>query len=303
MSHEFFPQPPPTKILLATDLSPGSDRALDRASQLARQWNAELLIVHAIESGQPILSGRDDLPSWRRPPIPRLSVERQIRRDLRDEVNNFTVHVEEGDPTQVILEAAEREACDLVILGSPRSELFGRLLYRSTVEQLVRKSPISVLVVKTRPNGPYKHVLVGTDFTDESRYGLQVASSYLPESQMTVMHAFDLPYRSLLSDSALSSDFAAMETATIREFVNEAVVGAPDRARIRTLIEHGPPDLMLSRYVDEKHADLTVIGAYGRGRLFHLLVGGHTPRIMDTVPSDVLLIRAQRGQLPTPAEE
>lgn len=45
------------------------------------------------------------------------------------------------------------------------------------------------------------------------------------------------------------------------------------RVRIRKVVEHGPPDLMLGRYVQDHHADLSVIGAYGRGFIFHLMVG------------------------------
>src|SRR5690606_22346732 len=81
----------------------------------------------------------------------------------------------------------------------------------SMIENLVRKSPASVLVVKSRPNGPYGHVLVGTDFTEESRYGLEVAAGYFPDCRFTVMHGFEMPYKSFLSDTPLSRDFAAME--------------------------------------------------------------------------------------------
>lgn len=293
MAEQGAPKIPPKKILLATDLSSRADRALDRAAQLARQWRAQLLIVHAIERRSDGLSDRADLPSWRRPPDRTSAIERQIRRDLREEVEQLAIHIEEGPPGQVILDAAEREDCDLVVLGTARDELFGRNLLGSTVEHLVRKSPVSVLVVKARPNGPYHHVLVGTDFSEESRYGLEVATTLLPVSHFTLMHAFEMPYRALLNDSTLSHDFAAMEQATIRDFLSEAAVADEARSRIKTTIEHGPPDLMLRRYVEEQHADLTVIGAYGRGLLFHMLVRGNTPSIMDSVPSDVLLVRAR----------
>lgn len=299
MSEQIAPMPPPGKILLATDLRSRSDRALDRAAQLARQWNAPLVIVHAMES-RPVRASElaDPLPSWRRPPSLAISIERQIRRDLREQVNQLSIHVEEGNPAQVILDAVDREGCDLIILGTARDELFGRIFSGSTGEYLMRKSPASVLVVRARPNGPYNHVLVGTDFTEESRYGLEVAAGSFPHAQMTVMHAFDLPYRSLLSDTPLSHDFAAMERATIQEFVSQAKLTDEVRSSIRTTIEHGPPELMLRRYVEEKHADLTVIGAYGRGRLYQMLVSGNTPRIVDSVPNDILLVRAQRAGVP-----
>ena len=293
-------KPPPTKILLATDLSGRGDRALDRAAQLARQWGAQLLIVHAIDPNAASLSeAADPLPSWRRSPDPALAIQDQIRRDLREEVEQLKIHIDVGDSAQVILDTAEREGSDLIIVGLSRDESLGQILLGSTVERLVRKSPVSVLVVKSRPSGPYRHVLVGTDFTEESRYGLEFATASFPNCQFTVMHGFEMPYESFRSDTPLSRDFAAMERDSIEEFVRDAALGDQVRARIRTMIEHGPPDLMLRRYVEEQHADLTVIGAYGRGFLFHLLVGGTTPRIVDSVTSDILLVRAHRAEAST----
>lgn len=112
---------------------------------------------------------------------------------------------------------------------------------------------------------------------------------------------FEMPYRGILTDPNLSRDFASLEQKAIEEFVRDAAIEDPVRSEIRTIIEHGPPDLMLCRFVEEHQADLTVIGAYGRGLLFHLLIGGNAPRIVDWVPSDILLVRARRED-PTSAE-
>src|SRR3546814_7254277 len=64
---------PPHSILLATDLSHRCDRALDRAVQLAQQWSARLLVVHAVEKEVDesySLHSIYDVPSWRRPADP-----------------------------------------------------------------------------------------------------------------------------------------------------------------------------------------------------------------------------------------
>src|SRR5690606_35687606 len=114
---------PPGKILLATDLSAHGDRALDRGAQLARQWGAELLVVHAIDpkavSGlESALPRAMDLsPSWRPAPDPAVALRDRIRRDLREEVDQLRIHIEEGDPTDVVLATVEREGCDLIIVG------------------------------------------------------------------------------------------------------------------------------------------------------------------------------------------
>lgn len=296
MIDQNWPRSPPRKILLATDLSSRGDRALDRAAQLARQWSAQLVIVHAIEQapGRPVWSEFEDAPSWRRPPDARAAIERQIRRDLREEVEDLQIHIEEGDPVRVILDAIDREECDLVVMGTARDELFGRMLLGDTVEHLVRRSPVSVLVVKARPSGPYRHILVGADFTDESRHGLSVAVDLFPDASFILMHAFEMPYRALMADSQLSHDFAAMERSTIATFLEETALPEEVRARIHPLIEHGPPEVMIRKYVVEQAADLTVIGAFGRGVMFHLFIGGTARRIVDATPSDVLVVRARR---------
>jgi GNAT superfamily N-acetyltransferase len=79
-----------------------------------------------------------------------------------------------------------------------------------------------VLVVKRRPHGAYRKVLVGDDFTKEARHGLEVAVHLFPDAGFTLMHAHEMAYGRLLLDSQLSEAFGEMERATIRESLSEA---------------------------------------------------------------------------------
>ena len=288
-----WPTIPPKRILLATDLSGRGDRALDRATQLASQWDAELIIVHALEGDSLELPEYQGLPSWRRPPAGPSIVERQIREDVRGPCPRLRVLVEEGPAGQVILDAVEREQADLIVLGLGRSRPLGSGIGR-TIDELFRRSPASVLVVKKRPNGPYHHLLVGTDFTPEARHGLEVAGRLFPDAAMAVMHAYEMPYRGAMLDTQLGRDFGELETSTLRAFLNESTLPREQRDRVFPLVEHGPPEVMLSAYVVERGADLTVIGAYERSKLFHVVVVGKGPRIVEAVPSDILVVRAER---------
>jgi len=290
-----WPSIPPRRLLLATDLSGRSDRALDRAAELANLWDAELVIVHALESEGAAVSDYAGLPSWRRAPDDLSALEAQIREEVRGDCPRLKVHVEDGPALKVILDAAERERCDLIIVGAGRQRAFGWPPLGRTIDELFRRSPVSVLVVKKRPRGPYGHILVGTDFTEEARHGLEVSAALFPDAIMTLMHAFEMPYRSFLLDSQLGRDFGEMEHASLSAFADEASLPEGARARLNILTEHGPPEAMLSAYVVEQGADLTVIGAYERGRLFHTVIVGKGPRIVEAAPSDVLVVRPWQG--------
>src|SRR3546814_19299167 len=75
----------PRRMALATDLSHRCDRALDRALLVARAWQAELTVIHALAPPETmtLFGSLRDLPSWRRPPDP---VRKARDRNSRDRV-------------------------------------------------------------------------------------------------------------------------------------------------------------------------------------------------------------------------
>jgi nucleotide-binding universal stress UspA family protein len=151
-----------------------------------------------------------------------------------------------------MLDAAAGEGVDLIVVGLGRQRPFGMGGVGRTVDELFRRSPVSVLVVKRRPNGAYSHLLVGTDFTPEARRGLEVAGKLFPDAMIAVMHAYETPYRGVMLDTPLGRDFGELESSTLRNFLAEAELSDEQRARILPLVEHGPPEAMLSSYVWSK---------------------------------------------------
>lgn len=282
----------PRRILLATDLTSRSDRAQDRSLQLAHEWNAELHIVHAVREPQSAAIGASPLDPPERYPDVCDDASRRIRRDLDADVA-ATLHIEEKvSPAEGILAVAEREACDLIVLGEARDRLFGPAL-EGTIEQVVRKSPASVLLVRDRPRRPYRQLLVGTDFTDEAQQAMVMAAGLFPDASITLMHVFSVPYASLLDAPPDVRDWVATHTETLSAHIAAAPLPADRKASIRRIVEHGPLGATLRRHVVEQAVDLTVIGAHPRGMLFDAFVG-NSRRIVDAVQGDILMVRALR---------
>lgn len=60
------------------------------------------------------------------------------------------MRVEEGDISEKIVEVAEEERCDLIVLGANKSKKFlSRLFYGSVVADIIDRAPCPVYVVRS----------------------------------------------------------------------------------------------------------------------------------------------------------
>lgn len=138
------------RLLLATDLSEASSSATDEAFELAARLGARLLVVSVIDPRSLLLPGgrfraRIDQVRERREQQAQALVERG--RDLGLDVS-FLVWT--GDPGDMIVEAAEAERVDMVLVGSHGRGAVGRFFIGSVSEHVVRHAPCPVLVVRPR---------------------------------------------------------------------------------------------------------------------------------------------------------
>lgn len=145
-------QPPPAhdRVLLATDLSAASGGATDEAFSLARRLGAALLVVSVIDPRSLRLPGdrwseRVDQVRERRESAAKQLVERGRREGVA-----VTFLVWEGDPGEAIVEAAEAEGADLILVGSHGRGGVGRALLGSVSDYVVRHATCPVLVVRQR---------------------------------------------------------------------------------------------------------------------------------------------------------
>ncbi|MBK9663897.1 MAG: universal stress protein [Nitrosomonas sp.] len=179
-------------LLLASDLSSRCDRATDRAAQLAQAWKAKLLVVHAIDPAYAVRYAKmtKELPSWRRPEDYQ-TVGRAIEYGFGVLKIDAEVYITEGIPHEVVLEAARRENSDLVITGLGRDESLARTQFGSTLDKLLQELPVPLMIVRRRVRGPYRHVVIATDFSPASQPALETAIRWFGDAQLTLFHAYE----------------------------------------------------------------------------------------------------------------
>lgn len=290
---------PPKQILLATDLSPRCDRALDRAAALAAQWQSRLVVLHVLETFDASAVEGRPLPSWRRPPDPAILARKHVLADLGGVADQASVRIEEGDPADAIMRTVETEGCDLIVIGIARNELLGRFSLGRTVDRLLRRARVPLLVVTNRPRRPYGDIVVATDFSEPSRHALEAAARFFPEQRVTIFHAYDAPMAGRMADSSsYRRDYRKVVAKQCEEFLQE-VDKPPTWQEPHVLIEDGSPSLLLRDYVRENEADLVVLGTHGRSGLLEVFIGSVAKAILDEVPCDALVIRKPHAAVET----
>lgn len=288
---------PSKRILLATDLRARCDRALDRAASLAADWRAKLVVLHVFEDPKADISDvAGSLPSWWRPPDPVRTATRQLLADIGAVAKKATIVIEEGEPAEAILRTAEAEGSELIVTSTARDEPLGRFLLGRTVGRLLRRARVPLLVVKNRPRGSYRHIVVATDFSESSRHALEAALRFFPERRRTVFHAYEAPLAGLTGDPAsYRREYREVAAQDCEAFL-QSVDKPKDRWQYpHVLIEYGAPDRLLRDYVQDKDAELVVLGTHGRSALLEVLLGSVAKQIMDGLPCDALVVREPRA--------
>ncbi|MEX1138197.1 MAG: universal stress protein [Bacteroidota bacterium] len=138
-------------ILVPTDLSAFSLEALRYAQEIADPSSTEIILLHALNRNEEIRMARfqsDPLElDARKKLIHLLTRQGMIRRDLR-------IMLASKSPLASILEAIERLKIELVVMTTHGRTGFSHALAGSLAEQVVRLSPIPVLVVKVPGQEP-----------------------------------------------------------------------------------------------------------------------------------------------------
>ena len=154
-------------ILVPLDGSKVAAQALPLAARLARQSNAKLHLLSAIQVEYPAFVSPiavDTMPLI--PDVNALWSQAQdylanvVSGDLYNGLEIVTT-VDTGEPAQMIVDSAEDAEADLIIMTTHGRSGFSRWALGSVTERVLRHAPCPVLAV--RENTTIKHILIALD--------------------------------------------------------------------------------------------------------------------------------------------
>jgi nucleotide-binding universal stress UspA family protein len=140
------------KILVPTDFSECADAALNYATELARKFDAELMLFHVVAMPMLYPTGSElaTAPLFEVTAAAeahaRGTLDTQAQR-LGLPAGRVTVRTIVGMPVTEILDVVEKEHFDLIVMGTHGRGVIDHLLLGSVAERVVRKAAVPVLTV------------------------------------------------------------------------------------------------------------------------------------------------------------
>lgn len=267
-----------TSVLVATDLSARCDRAVDRAAQLASEWNTRLKVVHVLE----------EAPKGK---IGAQLTEEAVRATLPNPAFPADILLLTGSPPAVIATTAEEEGSGVIVTGVARFNDLRDYVLGTAVDYIIRHASIPVLVVKQRPHSAYRTILVATDLSESSRSALVHAAGLFPEASLHLVHAARVPFETWLDTEQARVELQADAKHKLATFLNHPDIAQDIRDRVEVQIGYGEIGTVLDTAMAETNADLLVLGHNGASGLRQATLGSTAASLLSWAPLDTLMMR------------
>ncbi len=266
-------------ILVATDLGPAGDQAIESGDAWRKRYDGKLIVLHVTARA----NQHDEA-------LARLGERvRALAPDAGAELL-----VVDGSSAERILEVAKNVSAELIVLGG-REASGTRWIFGAVAERVVAHAHVPVLVA--RPDfGSAQHVLAATDFSEPSLPAVAAAHEIAQRfgAPVTITHCVE-PAAEYTALSALANtEGADPETISVaRNRLREICEQSADHDTSRVVV--GEPAAAIVKLADELSASLIVVASRGRSGVARMVLGSVAARLARDAHCSVLIVRL-RGE-------
>jgi nucleotide-binding universal stress UspA family protein len=247
-------------VLFPTDFSREADAAIPYVVEIVRRFGARL---HALHVRPPVINPLTDRATWpvlEKAAMAEAAAQRQALLAAFPGIKPEAM-IAEGDFWQILKSTIEKQAVDLIVLGTRGRSGAAKFFLGSKAEEIFREAPCAVLTIgphsHAKPQrGEFTEILYATDFSPASAGAAAFAVSLAQEFQarLTLLHVIaeekpgDLVHAAELVESA---------GRLLRKFV-------PPEAEMwcepHFAVERGPAAETILEVAKQRKADLIVLG-------------------------------------------
>ncbi|TXK36858.1 universal stress protein [Pontibacter qinzhouensis] len=274
-------------ILVPSDFSYVSLKALEVALSLASQLNARLLLCHVYRDVPIMLGPMFTLPvsEDRQEYLVRLKQQAKVARLDKQVMVPIRYLVRSGDTIRELLHVIEEKEVDLVVMGTQQGPSFLDKLFGSTTEQLLRLSPCPVLAVPENTRiRELRKIVYASDLEPDNKSVMQqlFRLKSLITAAITVLHVkTDTEATSGLKDdlkASLFDDFAGNDFSFVQVYNRHISAG-------------------IVKYAKKHHIDIIAFAEEHRNNWDSLRLASTSGMLLYALDVPVLAMPKQPGGL------
>ena len=306
------------RILVPTDFSECSRRALSEAIALAKKFGAELHLMHCFEmfvprsftphKGVNYALFEKEIRSFRKHTEDQMSA---CCRDAAASGASVREHLAVDRPSVEAVELARKIGADLIVMGTRGRSGLTHVLLGSVAERTVRLAPCPVMTVGPAARGissgadgkiavkEIHRILVPVDFSEHAQRALDEAIEFAVAfgAEVDLLHSYPIN----------PQEIAPYGIATPQDFERSLQIAARQRlsawrdqvsAAGRNGQDHLAADLPSEAILEtakKREVDLIVMGTRGLTGLTHVLLGSVAERTIRTAPCPVITVKHDAG--------
>lgn len=284
------------KILFPTDFSANADKALAHAVRLADFDNGEVIVQHVVGNyfeKHPHWATLFDVHELQK--FMDGYVTAQMAKVVPKDSGKVRIRtlISKGKPADEIAAAADREAVDLVVMGSAKGVV---------TNKVIRMTGRPVLAVSANQPAAdnvglrkLTRILVATDFSEHSKRVVQYAFD-LKRIFGTAIYMLYVIETGHAIEWALRQGHLTHSLEKMREWAGNQLLNlTPDEfvndSTVIRLVETGAPGEVIADVASEVGADVTILGTHEYGTVHKYLLGTTTDKLLTKTSTPVLTVK------------
>jgi nucleotide-binding universal stress UspA family protein len=288
------------RILVPLDGSRLSEAIMPLAKALARDYDAELLLVRALSprgSADAEVQEQEDAEAYLRTMAARVA-----RRDVP-----VAWKVWYDEPDRAIVDAARFNEVDLIAMSTHGRGGLTRLLFGSVAESVVRQALVPVLLVRgelTWQPGAIGKILVPLDGSELSEAVIPVVERLAGpfDFGIELLRVIEPlpPYAGTELGAGRIDEILQMHEADTEAYLAKVAAALEGKGcRVDSKVALGPAVDTIVHAARERAVGLIAMSTHGRSGIGRLLLGSVAERVLRTAPMPVLLWKAPASGRPS----
>jgi nucleotide-binding universal stress UspA family protein len=303
------------KILFPTDFSSCADQALDYALLLARRFDAELHMFHAVvffEADPRNVKAHFPEEASLMARLFEIADTELALQATRGEESPIDIHQEKRkgySASEEILAYAREIDADLLVMGTHGHRGVARFVLGSVAEKVIRGTECPILTLRRSDDGggleAIDKILVPVDFSDSSLMGVETAKelAHVLGARLQLLHVIDVQAVPSFYGTA-----AVVELGDrLRKEALEHMAGLYESAGgpegpFESFVVSGTPSVRIAGLAEDQGSGLIVIPSHGLGGIERWMLGSTAERVGRVADCPVLTLKSAGKSLLTPDE-